>query len=294
MSPSAYGVFRRAVESAAGHWFRKHDFPVQSRRPYILTERRHWPDNILLPEVAELASGIRPLHKWIHHGLSSQAMAFNLFGPLVVRDDLQALRATLEAAGINWPTAKISGAFEVEDREVFNELQAQPTSIDFVIGQVGSSDSIYIEAKFVEQEFGGCSVFERGDCDGSNPVAEHNRCYLHAIGRRYWTVMNDHGISNGEIGSGPFCAFTSHYQFFREVGFALHQGGQMVFLYDERNPAFKTTNGRGLIPFLCSLLPQNVGDRVKSVTIQALAAGISATQRHDDWIGEFRLKYGLD
>jgi len=210
-----------------------------------------------------------------------------------VRGDLARLREPVETLGLNWPAGEIVGVFEAEDRGVYDELQAQPTSIDFVIGQIGRPDSIYIEAKFVEQEFGGCSVFERGDCDGSNPIADHNRCYLHTIGRQYWNVMDELEIAAGEIRGGPFCAFANYYQCFREVGFALRQGGQMLFLYDQRNPAFNAANGRGLIPFLFSLLPPSIRERVRHVTIQALVSHLSTTCQHHDWLEQFRPKYGL-
>ncbi len=64
--------------------------------PYLLAEWEDWGSNIILPEVAEYITKERqirsakkgfPLHKYIHHGLSSQAMLLNLVGPLIVRQD---------------------------------------------------------------------------------------------------------------------------------------------------------------------------------------------------------------
>lgn len=290
---SAYKAFRREVEPPASSWFKNHGKETQRRRPYILADKTRWKDNIILPEVAELATTIQPLHRWIHHGLSSQAMLINLFGPLMLRDDLGALADAFSTAGVKWPEDGIHGRFEVEDRSVFNERQAQPTSLDFAIGSSGCPETVFIEAKFVEQEFGGCSAFGRGDCDGSNPASQHGQCYLHTIGRKYWEVMDQWEISKGPIGEGPFCAFANHYQFFREVGFALSKGGQMVFLYDERNPVFVTPAGRGLLPHLRGLLPRRVSERVFPVTIQAVIATLSGNKAHNDWVGEFKSKYGL-
>ena len=55
---------------------------------YILAKRDGWRNNIILPEVAEYIEKEKqrreqagepfPLHKWIHHGLSSQACLFIL------------------------------------------------------------------------------------------------------------------------------------------------------------------------------------------------------------------------
>ena len=78
---------------------------------------------------------------------------------------------------------------EYEDRSIFKEDQGQPTSIDLVITSPDDVPEIFIEAKFVEQEFGGCSVFQSGDCDGRNPAVNHELCYLHHIGRQYWSLM---------------------------------------------------------------------------------------------------------
>ena len=162
---------------------------------YILASREEWSRNIILPEVVEYIKAQKsghgsegkgyPIHKYIHHGLSSQAMLFNLIGPLIVRDDLDPLRRSLEKIGVKWPEGQVEAAFEYENRGVFEENQGQPTSIDLVIGEVGETPNLFLEFKFVEKEFGGCSLFEGGDCDGRNPYPELDNCYLHNIGRRY-------------------------------------------------------------------------------------------------------------
>ena len=117
-----------------------------------------------------------PLHRYLHHGLSSQAMLFNLIGPLIVRDDLKPLKVSIERIGLDWPEGNVKAAFEFENREVFQENQGQPTSIDLVIGEDLERPNIFIESKFVEKEFGGCSLFEKGDCDGRNPVPDFSIC----------------------------------------------------------------------------------------------------------------------
>jgi hypothetical protein len=120
------------------------------------------------------------LHKYLHHGLSSQAMVFNLVGPLIVRKDLEPLRVAIKKAGMPWPSGEVTAGFEYDDRTVFNEDSGQPTSIDLAIS--GETARIFIEAKLVEREFGGCSVFSGGECDGRNPVSYGvDGCYLHPL-----------------------------------------------------------------------------------------------------------------
>lgn len=57
--------------------------------------------------------------------------------------------------------------FEYEDRTVFNEDTGLPTSIDLVLFDTENRPKIFIESKLVEAEFGGCSVFKKGDCWGA-------------------------------------------------------------------------------------------------------------------------------
>lgn len=185
--------------------------------------------------------------------------------------------------------------FEYEDRSIFNEDSGQPTSIDLVVLDGEQVPRILIESKFVEQEFGGCSVFAAGDCDGRNPSQDLGMCYLHHIGRRYWALMCKYGIDQGPIGSDSTCILASYYQFFREIIFAFEHQGIFVLLCDERSPVFYTDgpNGpRGVMPFLVGLLPENLRQRVSYVTVQELVAEIGRAGGHE-WLPEFESKYGL-
>jgi POLQ-like helicase len=89
-----YSKFRSTVSTAASAWFREHEQETTPRYPYILADRDQWPQNILVQEVVAFIESKRaakkgveafPLHKYIHHGLSSQALLFNLMGPFVAR-----------------------------------------------------------------------------------------------------------------------------------------------------------------------------------------------------------------
>jgi len=302
-----YEPFERELRQTAADWFKVKGFPVHRRYPFVLDDLKNWRRNIILSEVADYIEHERkrrqqetkqgfPLHKYVHHGLSSQAMLFNLVGPLIARNDLSPLEAAFRAKEIPWPAGRVEAVLEVEDREVFNEDSAQPTSIDLVIRGGENSPPLFTEFKFVEKEFGGCSVFGKGNCEGRNPASCPERCYLHHIGRTYWTCMSETGILDGPLKETPICPFANYYQFFREVLFALSKGGVFVLLHDARNPTFVSEGPdekRGLLPFLTSLLPKDVRDKVKQVTVQEVFEAVKESGQHEDWADEFAGKYGL-
>lgn len=293
------------VRSAAVAWFRSKGVSVNPKYPYILAEWGDWPKNIILAEVAKYigeisesqrANGLNfPLHKYVHHGLSSQAMLFNLAGPLLVRNDLLPLRNVIKRRGLDWPNGGTRAMFEYEDRNIFNEDSGQPTSIDLVVLDAHDRPRIFIESKFVEQEFGGCSVFGAGDCDGQNPAGDTSMCYLHHIGRKYWSLMQKYGIVKNHISQDAVCILANYYQFFREAIFSFEHQGLFILLCDERSPVFYTDgpNGpRGIMPFLVSLLPDKLQRHVSYVTVQELVAEIELLGQHE-WTGEFKVKYDL-
>jgi hypothetical protein len=224
-------------------------------------------------------------------------MTFNLIGPLIVRGDFGPLRDVLSQAGIPWPKGETIVEFEYDDRDVFNEDSPQPTSFDIAV--LGKDRKIFIESKLVEKEFGGCSVFSRGDCDGRNPMLYGlDTCYLHHIGRTYWNRMIDFGFRETKLGSGHICPFTNYYQFFREILFAMAKGPFYVLLHDERSPGFvrgSTEDKKlGLWPFLKETMPPEYDDNVARITVQQVVKSIEESGRHNDWIDEFKLKYGIE
>jgi len=226
-------------------------------------------------------------------------MVFNLIGPLVARDNnLTPLKIAIEKLGIPWPDGDVKVVFEYNDRSVFNEDSHQPTSIDIFL--LGTHNNIFIEAKLKEPEFGGCSIFSAGDCEGKNPYPDRlGECYLHHIGRTYWQRLDEFGFSEAAIVKGAICPFASYYQFFRMAIFALANQGTFILLHDERNPAFlrSAADGKeygGLWPFLYEAVPQNLRHRIGRLTIQMVVEAIQVSGGHEDWIGDFKKKYGLE
>ena len=298
-------AFSKTCREAAADWFTKKGYTTNTKMPYCLAKWSDWKSNIILPDVADYFEEKHkdaermavpfPLHKYLHHGMSSQAMAFNLIGPMVVSKDYSPLVAVLRAKHIQGAENVVDAEFEYSDRKVFNEDAGQPTSIDIALKDSMGKPLIFMESKFEERDFGGCSVFGAGDCDGRNPIGSEASCFLHFVGREYWPLMKKHGISYA-IQNDRQCLFTSHYQFFREVILALEKGGTFVLLSDERSPVFHCRSDageRGLMPFLASLLPEAIRGRVASISTQELVAEIERHERHRDWVAEFKDKYGM-
>jgi len=299
-------TLERALREAAAAWFAARNLETSRTMPYCLARGEDWPQNILLPEVTTYVQGEKsrceragtpyPLHKYLHHGLSSQAHAFNLVGPLVVRNDLQPLGEAIAAHGVQWPGADAKVEFEFEDRSVFNEDSGQPTSIDIVVRDERGAPTIFIEHKLIEPEFGGCSVYGSGDCDGRSPARDHGLCYLHHVGRTYWDRMDELGFADMLHEAQP-CPLAVHYQFFREALLAIVKGGTFVLLSDERSPAFHTvpsTGGgpaRGLMPYLSTFVPPQHRGRVVSISVGDVVDAIRRSGRHDDWLGDYCAKY---
>lgn len=300
-----YANYESELRNGAAAWFHSKGFKTHSKIPYLLASWEDWDKNMILPEVAEYITLEQerrqknrlgfPLHKYIHHGLSSQAMLFNLIGPLIVRQDLLPLQDVLEKKGIPWPDSNILANFEYENRQVFNEDGGQPTSIDLVIQDGAGKPNIFIEAKLVEREFGGCSVFAQGNCDGRNPSGNLSCCYLHFIGRKYWSLLEKYSFLDGALGKEAACLLSIHYQFFRELLFAIEMGGLFVLLYDSRNPTFVSEGPwgeRGLLPFLLTFVPDSLKGRVKAITLQEVVESIDKSGRHE-WVGEFERRYSI-
>lgn len=298
-------AFERHLRQSASAWFEEKQFSTHPKMTYCLKNWSDWKKNIILDEVASYIEMVKnaceeegkpfPLHKYVHHGLSSQAMAFNLLGPLITRNDYEPLIRLLQKKRIENAHQIASALFEYEDRFVFNEDSGQPTSIDVVLRDRAKTPIIFIESKLVEKEFGGCSVFANGDCNGENPIADRKQCYLHFIGRRYWELMEKYRFTDN-LSQERQCVFVSHYQFFREILFSFEKGGAFLLLSDERSPVFHCElygKNRGLMPFLLTFVPSELRERIASISVQELVRSIKEVGNYNDWIGEFECKYGL-
>ena len=295
--------FETELRISSSEWFKTNGFKVHSKMPYCLDKLDNWKNNIVLPEVADYIENFKnqsekdgkpfPLHKYAHHGLSSQAMVFNLIGPLITRNDLTPLTKLFESKGISGDFK--NAEFEYEDRKIFNEDTGQPTSIDLVLFDSEDKPTIFIESKLVESEFGGCSVFKKGDCSGKNPINDLNECFLHFIGRKYWELIEKYDFTE-KLENERICVFVNYYQFFREILLSIDKNGYFVLLSDNRSPVFDYTakgKRKGLIPLLTEFVPDQYKDRIIQITVQEVVEYISKSSNHRDWIDIFKDKYGL-
>jgi hypothetical protein len=295
--------FIEELRSSSMNWFSSNRFDVHNKMSYCLDKWDNWRNNMILKEVADYIDNFKencesnkkpfPLHKYIHHGLSSQAMLFNLIGPLITRNDLAPLIEILRFNGVS--TNIKSAQFEYEDRKVFNEDTGQPTSIDLVLFDNDNNPKVFIECKLVETEFGGCSVFKKGDCAGGNPTNNLEDCFLHFIGRKYWDLIDKYDFKK-KIENEKICVLVNYYQFFREILLSLDKNGVFVLLYDKRSPVFNCDKGdkiRGLIPLLIEFVPKEHRNKIILISVQEIVNSIILSGKHNDWISEFEIKYGL-
>jgi hypothetical protein len=297
-----YKNFRKAQNEFAKNWFAKKDFVVQEKHSFILKNSSQWKENLILEKVADFIELTKkeyeekkipfPLHKYIHHGLSSQAMLFNLLGEATIKKDKDFFTSlfAFDDVVIDDDSELL---FEYSDRTVFNEQQKQPTSFDFVIKN-NNGKNIFLEAKYVETEFGKCSTIESGECDGMSPIYDIDSCYLTHCGRNYWNLMKKHNLSEPYKNS-RICPFAIYYQFYRELLFAIERNGYFVILIDKRNPAFIKTDGvneRGLISVLTNPLSEQMKNIVKVIYIQDVVKLLEKFEY--SWVNEFKNKYGLE
>ena len=301
---SSFRKYRKEVEKYATKYFYMKGYSVSGKSKYILDKRDNWYRNIIVDSVYQYIVGAKdeakinkvsfPLHKYIHHGLSSQAMLFNLFGEPLIKKDYTFFQDVFQFSDI-LIDEDYELKFEYYNRETFNEKAQQPTSFDFaVFDSTGGRKNIFVEAKYVEREFGGCSSIEAGECDGLNPANNPDSCYLTQKGRNYWQLMKKHGLDRPYLNC-PVCPFAIYYQFYRELMFALENNGYFVLLIDKRNPAFERNylgKKRGLIPVLLNQVPQRYHDVIKVIYIQDI---LPVLEKHGyTWVDEFREKYGMD
>lgn len=298
-----FSEYRKHQNNIARTYFEKKGFQVQSKYSFILKERDHWYQNIIVRKVAkyieqqklfaEASKEAFSLHEYLHHGLSSQAMLFNLFGEPLIKNDYAFFQDVFQ-----FPDIQIDGKYELKfehyNRKTFNENQQQPTSFDFaVFDKTGKYRSVFVEAKYVETEFGGCSSIEGGECDGMNPVSSPGLCYLTHNGRNYWELMKKYDLDTPYQDS-PICPLAIYYQFYRELMFALENNGYFVLLIDKRNPAFEKDapeGKRGLIPTLINQVPLKYQNCIKVIHIQDV---LPVLEKYGySWVKEFREKYGM-
>jgi len=294
--------WQQALARNIAGYYKEKGYATSLRYPWVLARRADWHKNIIVPEVWRYIEQQRrerrrkkvsmALHRWLHHGFSSQAFLFNLLGPLIVNEQWHILDEIVREAGIKL-VGQISGAdFELEDREVFNEARGQPTSVDLCL-YTNNEEKVFTEFKFTEKTFGWCSIFNSGNCDGKNPANDFDLCYLHRTDKKYWLLMEKHGLLTEQLKMSLQCPFATLYQLYRIILFALEKNGHFLLLYDERNPCFLTeydNNTRGLFNVVYEALPAAVREKCHALSVQSL---LPILKKHKKlrWTSELEKKY---
>jgi len=231
------------------------------------------------------------LHTFVHHGLSSQALLWNLLGPLIVDERWDILTQVLRTANIPLK-GEVSGAeVELEDPSVLGEYGGQPTSVDLCLSTT-AQERVFVEFKFTGAAFGGCSVFRDGYCDGHNPAKNFDLCYLHRINRQYRILMQKHRLLRGGLLTDSQCPFTNQYQPICLVLDALEQKGHFLLMYDKRNPAFVIESQgrqRGLFIRVLESLPEHARARCHALSVQQVIHLLEPHGLH--WLAELREKH---
>jgi Restriction Endonuclease associating with ARP len=298
-----HSKFINDMRLVSSNYFKKNGYYTEEKRKYILRNWGDWKNNIINDYglIAFLESEISrhkdmkkpfPLHKYVHHGLSSQACLFNLFGPIIARANFSLLKNIILLSGI-----KLKGdinkegiEFEFSDKNLFRE-KGQPTSIDLYV-KTNTSEHVFVEFKFTESEFGTCSVYRSGDCDGTSPKNDKMLCYLHKnVKCSYLDLMEKYDLFTND----QYCLFIEFYQAYRLLLFSLEKNGYFLLIHDERNPSFLMEKGgvnRGLFKRFRQLLPKDILKRVYILSIQEIVTYLNDTS-DNTWLRNFKERYAL-
>ena len=298
----SFAEYQHRLKVCAAKWIETSGLTPHSKAPFVLQSQTQWRQNLLLPELATILDELQRtrkeseapplLQRMPHSAISTQIMVFNLFLPLLARDDLDAIAGPFLRAGTPWPGPGVQAEFEVFDKELFREPYKRPVSADLVLSGA-NGPPIYVKAKLAESSFSPCQTMKNGDCEGAHPGNQIDRCPAQQSRMRYWDALNDTDtdLSN----TGPMCPLGPAAEFFLLMTMALNDGGHFVLLTHDDNPAFvRNQDSRGWLPFLTSLLPEPKRKRVHVVTLRKVLTALQRTKRHKDWLGAFVERYGLD
>jgi hypothetical protein len=245
---------------------------VQDKRPPVFVQCEAWRNILIDPEASQeeigrllamVPDGER--HKWYRSMNSSQALAQSIFGNLATHGYLACLSELKDDEGMDlFGKAKLSADnFEMEHKIDYLG-EPRHTSVD---GYIAGDYRVAIECKFTEADIGTCSRprltqadvnFESEHCNGTYSIqrARKERCSLTEVGVRYWQYVPSLFNWENDRDLDP-CPLYRNYQLVRNVlaagvqpdGSTSLDGGHVVLIYDERNPAFQR-GGKGLVAYL--------------------------------------------
>jgi hypothetical protein len=204
--PQATAARQRHIRASLREFALREPLPV-GKTGYILSSRQDWERNLWLPlRNHRLSPRWQDLHLWIHHLQSSQAFAFNLFGPLQLR------RKWAQAAWAEvFPSVeKVSFEYPTVGDPLEETLggQLHRTRVDVRV-DFDRDRTALVEVKFTEPGFGPCGAGHDHDqanlksaCrqDGSTVRSLAGTCFLaQQKNRSYFSKL----LKPGSIVSGP-------------------------------------------------------------------------------------------
>lgn len=194
------------------------------------------------------------------------------------------------------------------EHEVSALGEPRPTSIDVLFRNAGQK--IAVECKFTEPEFGECSrpnlrsnqpSYQKQHCDGtySRQRGRSSRCSLTEIGVQYWAHIPQLFDWKSEQDLSQ-CPLRSTYQLTRNAiasvlddeGNRDATSGHMLFVYDDRNPAYAAGGDADRQYEEISSASKHPG-LIRRVTWQQILSTLRGASELD-WLGrEMRSKHGL-
>jgi hypothetical protein len=153
--PQSTAARQRRIRASLREFAARESLPVD-HTGYVLASRQQWERNLWPPlRGHKLLPHWQDLHIWIHHLQSSQAFAFNLFGPL------QLQRKWARAAwGEVFPSVeKILFEYPAKEDPLAETAGGQPhrTRVDVRV-DFGANRTALVEVKFTEPGFGPCGA----------------------------------------------------------------------------------------------------------------------------------------
>ncbi len=235
---------------------------AQDDRPPVFVKSEAWRNVIIDPEATpnERKSLLdlvpdKDRHRWFGSMNSSQALAQSVLGNLVVHDSIHLLSELKddEDEALLGERRVSRDSFEME-HEITHLGESRSTSLD---GFFSGEYQIAIECKFTEQEIGTCSRprirsddsnYRSDWCDGTFSVqrGRKSRCSLSEVGILYWDYVPKLFHWRNDQDLNP-CPVYKNYQLVRNVlaigvrpdNSVSLDGGHVVLIYDDRNPAFQ-------------------------------------------------------
>lgn len=195
------------------------------------------------------------LHFGFPHLNSSQALALNLFGPLVLEGNLSVINNVLEVKNNNLISNESEGKFE------FIEQANEGTNFDFYIQD--KSNKFYFEVKYTENEFGKAK-------DDLN----HQQKYSEFYKKRLKDIVD---IKSGD--------FFKEYQLWRNIIYA--KNGYVFLVL----PRFRDDLIKKVDDAKEKIKNTEIGNRVKLLIIDELVEECEKNKELKDHYIEFRKKY---